>query len=232
MSARDHHLRLPAERLRIRGDARRTPAALADTVIVNTCAVTAEAERQARQAIRRARRERPGGAHHGDGLRRPDRPRRASRRCPRSTRCSATWRSSGRRAGRRTRRARVARHHGGARDGGASGRRSSPAGRAPSCRCSRAAIIAAPSASSRSAAARAAACRWARWSSRCARWSRAGYPEVVLTGVDITAYGRICRDGRRFGAAGAPPADAGARTAPAAALLAGPGRDRRPISGA
>lgn len=39
----------------IRGHA----AALADTVIVNTCAVTAEAERQARQAIRRAHRERP-----------------------------------------------------------------------------------------------------------------------------------------------------------------------------
>jgi threonylcarbamoyladenosine tRNA methylthiotransferase MtaB len=34
-------------------------AGLADVVIVNTCAVTAEAERQARQAIRRARRERP-----------------------------------------------------------------------------------------------------------------------------------------------------------------------------
>src|SRR5256886_14421180 len=34
-------------------------AGLAGTVIVNTCAVTAEAERQARQAIRRARRERP-----------------------------------------------------------------------------------------------------------------------------------------------------------------------------
>ncbi|SFK39966.1 tRNA (N(6)-L-threonylcarbamoyladenosine(37)-C(2))-methylthiotransferase MtaB [Methylocapsa palsarum] len=31
-----------------------------DLVIVNTCAVTAEAERQARQAIRRIRRERPG----------------------------------------------------------------------------------------------------------------------------------------------------------------------------
>ncbi|HEX6102940.1 MAG TPA: tRNA (N(6)-L-threonylcarbamoyladenosine(37)-C(2))-methylthiotransferase MtaB, partial [Alphaproteobacteria bacterium] len=31
----------------------------AETVIVNTCAVTAEAERQARQAIRRARREHP-----------------------------------------------------------------------------------------------------------------------------------------------------------------------------
>uniref|UniRef100_A0A8J4HBT1 tRNA (N(6)-L-threonylcarbamoyladenosine(37)-C(2))-methylthiotransferase MtaB n=1 Tax=Acidicaldus sp. TaxID=1872105 RepID=A0A8J4HBT1_9PROT len=34
--------------------------ALDDTIIVNTCAVTAEAERQARQAIRRAARERPG----------------------------------------------------------------------------------------------------------------------------------------------------------------------------
>lgn len=35
-------------------------AALDDTIIVNTCAVTAEAERQARQAIRRAARARPG----------------------------------------------------------------------------------------------------------------------------------------------------------------------------
>ena len=35
-------------------------AGLSDTVIVNTCAVTAEAERQARQAIRKARRRRPG----------------------------------------------------------------------------------------------------------------------------------------------------------------------------
>jgi len=42
----------------IRGHAE--AAGLADAVIVNTCAVTAEAERQARQAIRRARRERPG----------------------------------------------------------------------------------------------------------------------------------------------------------------------------
>ena len=35
-----------------------TAAGLADAVIVNTCAVTGEDERQARQAIRRARRER------------------------------------------------------------------------------------------------------------------------------------------------------------------------------
>ena len=34
-------------------------ASLTDTIIVNTCAVTAEAERQARQAIRRAHRENP-----------------------------------------------------------------------------------------------------------------------------------------------------------------------------
>src|SRR4051794_22407280 len=41
---------------------RRAPAeaGLDGAVIVNTCAVTAEAERQARQAIRRARREHPG----------------------------------------------------------------------------------------------------------------------------------------------------------------------------
>src|SRR3954451_14838582 len=34
-------------------------AGLDDAIVVNTCAVTAEAERQARQAIRRARREHP-----------------------------------------------------------------------------------------------------------------------------------------------------------------------------
>jgi len=39
---------------------RAAEAGLHDTVIVNTCAVTAEAERQARQAIRRARRANPG----------------------------------------------------------------------------------------------------------------------------------------------------------------------------
>jgi threonylcarbamoyladenosine tRNA methylthiotransferase MtaB len=35
-------------------------AGLADAVVINTCAVTAEAVRQARQAIRKVRRERPG----------------------------------------------------------------------------------------------------------------------------------------------------------------------------
>jgi threonylcarbamoyladenosine tRNA methylthiotransferase MtaB len=40
--------------------ARATADGLTDAVIFNTCAVTAEAVRQARQAIRKARRERPG----------------------------------------------------------------------------------------------------------------------------------------------------------------------------
>src|SRR5215210_2104555 len=35
-------------------------AGLADTVVINTCAVTGEAVRQARQTIRKLRRERPG----------------------------------------------------------------------------------------------------------------------------------------------------------------------------
>ncbi len=40
--------------------ARATQAGLDDAVVFNTCAVTAEAVRQSRQAIRKARRERPG----------------------------------------------------------------------------------------------------------------------------------------------------------------------------
>ena len=94
-----------------------------DTVIVNTCAVTAEAERQARQAIRRARRERPGGAHRRHRLRRADRPGRlggAARRRPGAgQRREAAAGELG--AGRAARA--VVRHHGGARDGGASGDR-------------------------------------------------------------------------------------------------------------
>ena len=38
-----------------------------DTVVINTCAVTAEAVRQSRQAIRKARRERPGAAIYVSG---------------------------------------------------------------------------------------------------------------------------------------------------------------------
>ena len=60
------------------------------------------------------------------------------------------------------------RHHGGARDRAAPGRRHRRATRARSCRCRTAATTAAPSASSRSGAGIRARCRWARSSRRCA----------------------------------------------------------------
>ena len=50
-------------------------AGLGDAVVVNTCAVTAEAVRQARQQIRRLRREQPGGAADRHRLRGADRAR-------------------------------------------------------------------------------------------------------------------------------------------------------------
>ena len=70
----------------IRRDAE--PAGLGDAVVVNTCAVTAEAVRQARQAIRALRRERPHaqhrrhrlcGADRAGDLRRDDRGRPRAR---------------------------------------------------------------------------------------------------------------------------------------------------------
>ncbi len=44
------------------------PLADADVVVVNTCSVTAEADREARAFIRRVRRGEPRGADRGDGL--------------------------------------------------------------------------------------------------------------------------------------------------------------------
>ena len=61
---------LESEVMRQRAEA----AGLGDAVLVNTCAVTAEAVRQARQAIRRARREQPGREDRRLRLRRADRP--------------------------------------------------------------------------------------------------------------------------------------------------------------
>ena len=65
--------------------ARAGEAQLRDAVVVNTCAVTAEAVRQSRQAIRRLKREQPGAPHHRHRLRRADRAadlcRHAGSRC-------------------------------------------------------------------------------------------------------------------------------------------------------
>ena len=101
-------------------------AGLSDTVIVNTCAVTAEAVRQARQAIRKARRERPRSKDHRHRLRRPDRsiPLRRHGRGRSRHRQSGEARGRDLRAfrhrGQRARRGQ--RHHVGARDGVASDR--------------------------------------------------------------------------------------------------------------
>ena len=87
----------------IRREAR--AAGLADTVVVNTCAVTAEAVRQARQAIRRLKRERPAARIVVTGCAAQTEPatlRGHARGRPAS---SATRRSSARRSGARTGRA-------------------------------------------------------------------------------------------------------------------------------
>ena len=111
-----------SEVMRAQADA----AGLSDAVIVNTCAVTAEAVRQARQAIRKARRDRPeakiivtGCAAQIDPARFAAMDRSRSRdRQPGEARSEDVreirrWRQRARRR---------QRHHVGARDGRASGR--------------------------------------------------------------------------------------------------------------
>ncbi len=85
---------------------RAAEAGLYDAILVNTCAVTAEAVRQARQAIRRARRENPDAKSSSAAAPRRS-SRRCLRRCRRSTSSSATRRSSPRRP--------IAAHRSGAR---------------------------------------------------------------------------------------------------------------------
>ena len=167
-------------------------AGLADAVIVNTCAVTAEAERQARQAIRRARREHPDARIIVTGCAATLTPERYAAiaevdlvldneaklrtesyvaEAPRPIRSHpGPPRSLPRLRGRdgwghyRPGRRPVAQVVGRAKWRPAS---------APTSRCSRAATIAARSASSPMRAAPAARCRSARSSTRRAAWWRA-----------------------------------------------------------
>ena len=172
---RGRHLRLPAQRRRVGGDP--PPGALpasTDAVVVNTCAVTGEAVRQARQAIRKLRRERPRRADRRHRLRGADRRRRRSPPCRRSIACSATRRSCPPRPGRADRSERIAVGDIMAATHATRAPRStaSRAAPAPSCRCRTAATTAARSASSRSAAAIRARCRSTTWWRRRASWPR------------------------------------------------------------
>ncbi len=58
--------------------------ALSDAIIINTCAVTAEAERQARQAIRKARRSNPEARIIVTGCAAQIAPEKLRRRCRKS----------------------------------------------------------------------------------------------------------------------------------------------------
>ena len=103
----------------------------------------------------------------------------------------------------------------------------SRAGRAPSSRSSRAATTAAPSASSRSRAGRTAACRSRWWSTRVRQLVANGYREIVLTGVDICSWGADLPGRPTLGGAGARGPRGRAGAAAPAALLARSGGDRR-----
>ena len=189
-----HHARLPAQRLRVRGDARaRRRRRARRRVIVNTCAVTARGRAPGAQTIRRLRRENPDARIIVTGCAAQIEPERFAA-CPRSITSSAMPRRC------RPRRSAGFRPPAAERvqvndimtvreTAGTSDRRLRHRARAPTCRCRTAAITAARSASSRSAAGRRARCRRARWWRRCAAWSKPATREVVLTGVDITSYG-------------------------------------------
>ena len=169
-------------------------------MVVNTCAVTAEAVRQARQTIRRIKRERPDArivvtgcaaqTEPGTFAAMPEVDRvigNEEKLDPRS------WAGASGRIAVGDIMA-VKRHAAHAVD------HIEGHTRAPSCRCRTAATIAAPSASFRSGAAIRARCRWTRWWRRRAGWSRNGYREIVLTGVDITSYGADLPGAPRLGA--------------------------------
>ena len=227
---RGPHLRLPAERLRKRGHARPRAGA---------------GRHHHRQHLRGHGRGRAPGAP-GDPPRRtaniprrasssPAAPRRSLRtpgpRCPGSTACWATSRSCGPKAGRPAPARRVVRHHGGARDGGASGHRvrrararlrAGAAGLRPSLHLLRHPVR--PRPEPQRAGRR-------RSSSRCARWWPAAISEVVLTGVDIASYGADLPGAPTLGPDGAPAAGAGAGACRACGCPRSTRRRSMPICG-
>ena len=165
----------------IRGAA--AAAGLQDAVVVNTCAVTAEAERQARQAIRRARRAYPNARIIVTGCAATLSPERYAAlsevdlvldNVAKLRPESYEWGSPPPLA---------------ADDAAPPRGRVRVRGPAPICRYSRAATIAAPSASFPLLAARAARCRSDAIVGQAHDLVVHGTNEIVLTGVDLTAYG-------------------------------------------
>ena len=205
----------------------RTRAALSDTVIVNTCAVTAEAERQARQAIRRAARERPGARIVVTGCAAQIDPAALGGAARRGPGAGQRREAAARRAGRLAPRRRGRRDIMAARETAAhlvtefAGRARAfvqvqqgcdhrctfciiPFGRGPSRSVPVGAVVA-----------------------QVRALVEAGLPEVVLTGVDIASYGPDLPGAPTPRPAGAAAAGAGAGAAAAPALLARSGGDRR-----
>ena len=179
-------------------------AGVANAVVVNTCAVTAEAVRQSRQAIRKLEREHPGAhvlvtgcAAQTEPDTFADMPEVALVLGNEEKLSAEFWRAHRDACvavrARPRRKSRGQRHHGGDRDRRAPGRRPRRAARAPSCRCRTAAITAAPSASSRMAAAIRARCRWARWWRRCAASSGAAIARSCSPASISPATDRTCR---------------------------------------
>ena len=207
-------------------------AGLDRPVVVNTCAVTAEAVRQARQSIRRLQARAPGGAHRRHRLRRADRAGRRSPTWPEVDHVLGNDEKLRGKPGACARRARCGfgvdgepkdrgrRHHGGQRDGAASAgrlREGPAAGLRAGAERLRSSLHLLHH--SRSAAAIRARCRWARWSTQVARLADSGYAEIVLTGVDLTSYGADLPGAPRLGPLVKADPAAGAGAEAAAALV-------------
>ena len=158
--------------------ARAGEAGLDNAMIFNTCAVTAEAVRQSRQAIRKARREQPEAQIIVTGCAAQTEPRTYAgmaevdlvlgnaEKLEAQKLCAISAEHE---------RVRV-NDIMSVRETAARWSTVSRAARARSCRCRTAAIIAAPSASFPMAAEIRAAWRWARWSTKRGGWRKPAFP--------------------------------------------------------
>ena len=181
-----------------------------DMVVINSCAVTAEAVRQTRQAIRRARRARPDARLLVTGCA-AEIERDALAAMPEVDGLVANAAKLDPRAWNVPPRDPC---------------RCRSATPAASSRCRTAATMPAPSASSRRAAGRAARCRSPQVLREVERHLARGAGEVVLTGVDLTSWGHDLPGAPRLGALVARDPRRVPRACPPAPVLARRDRDR------